>query len=213
MRRIALLFCLLNFVNLYGQDTARVPYSHEYEFSEGLFLTIGQFKDNDPISLNAIVSTLPKTQLDFLTKVTSQNAIQYQDESGKKKTIQTSTVWGYCQNRNLYIFMNGDFNKINLIGSLSLFSAIVVKTTTTPYYSMGMYSSIPTTYKELDQFILDTQSGRVVEFTEQNMEGLLQPDEELYAEYMKLNRHKRNESMFVYLRKFNERNPLYLPVN
>jgi hypothetical protein len=38
-------------------------------------------------------------------------------------------------------------------------------------------------------------------------------DEELYEEYMKLPRKKKRDLMFVYIRKYNERNPLFIPVN
>jgi hypothetical protein len=38
-------------------------------------------------------------------------------------------------------------------------------------------------------------------------------DSQLYEEFMKLPRKKRKDLMFVYIRKFNENNPLYIPEN
>jgi hypothetical protein len=38
-------------------------------------------------------------------------------------------------------------------------------------------------------------------------------DAKLYEEYMQLPRKKKKDLMFVYIRKFNEDNPLYIPAN
>jgi hypothetical protein len=38
-------------------------------------------------------------------------------------------------------------------------------------------------------------------------------DNKLYEEYIQLPRKKKRDLMFVYIRKFNEDNPLYIPVN
>jgi hypothetical protein len=46
----------------------------------------------------------------------------------------------------------------------------------------------------------------------ENTEVVLLRDHELYDEYMRLPKQKKKEQMFLYLRKFNERNPLYIPV-
>jgi len=37
-------------------------------------------------------------------------------------------------------------------------------------------------------------------------------DTELYDEYVQLSRKKKKDLMFVYIRKFNDKNPLYIPV-
>ncbi len=66
---------------------------------------------------------------------------------------------------------------------------------------------------EVKQYIIDFESGKVMEFDMQNTEMLLMKDSQLYEEYIQLPRKKRKDMMFVYIRKFNERNPLYIPVN
>jgi hypothetical protein len=38
-------------------------------------------------------------------------------------------------------------------------------------------------------------------------------DPDLHEEFMRLPNKKKKDLMFVYIRKFNEKNPLYLPVN
>jgi hypothetical protein len=97
-----------------------------------------------------------------------------------------------------------------------------------PYYypSYGNYGSYYSPYgsyyspyrqnsgrNELRQYLIDFDSGKVLEYDVENTELLLMRDPELHEEYMQLPNKKRKDLMFVYIRKFNEKNPLYLPVN
>jgi hypothetical protein len=65
---------------------------------------------------------------------------------------------------------------------------------------------------ELKQYLIEFESGKLLEFDVINTELLLMKDDKLYEEYVQLSRKKKKELMFVYIRKFNENNPLYLPV-
>ena len=65
---------------------------------------------------------------------------------------------------------------------------------------------------ELKQYVIDFESGKVLEFDVDNTELLLMKDSQLYDEYVQLSGKKKKDLMFVYIRKFNEKNPLYLPV-
>ena len=54
--------------------------------------------------------------------------------------------------------------------------------------------------------------GKILEFNVENTELLLMKDNQLYEEYVQLSHKKKKDLMFVYIRKFNEKNPLYIPV-
>lgn len=95
-----------------------------------------------------------------------------------------------------------------------------------PYYypySYGRYYSPYSSYyspyrqnvgrNELRQYIIDFDTGKIMEYDTENTELLLMKDIELYEEYVQLPNKKKKELMFVYIRKFNEKNPLYLPAN
>jgi len=60
---------------------------------------------------------------------------------------------------------------------------------------------------------LDFETGRVYDYDFQSLEVLLMKDPELHDEYAQLRRKKKRQLKFLYLRRFNERNPLYLPQN
>jgi len=81
------------------------------------------------------------------------------------------------------------------------------------YYSpYGYPYNSNTTRNELVQYVIDFESGKILEYDVENTELLLMKDSELYEEYVRLPSKQRKDLMFVYIRKFNERNPLYIPV-
>ena len=65
---------------------------------------------------------------------------------------------------------------------------------------------------ELKQYLIDFESGKTLEFDIDNTELLLMKDNQLYEEYVQLPHKKKNDLKFVYIRKFNDKNPLYIPV-
>ncbi|MDP4222983.1 MAG: hypothetical protein Q8868_06685 [Bacteroidota bacterium] len=90
-----------------------------------------------------------------------------------------------------------------------------------PYYYGNYYSPYGYYYSpyrqnagrnELKQYLIDFESGKVMEYDVENTELLLMKDSQLYEEFVQLSHKKKKELMFVYIRKFDERNPLYIPV-
>ena len=145
-------------------QTNTVAYSRDYEFKEGIFLTLEQFKNNAPILKSAIVSVLPKSQIDFLTQVLEQKTVIYKDSSGSEQKLESASIWGFSQNRTIFINFNNEFNRINVIGTLSLFSAIVVQTPMRNEPIGDMYAIEPT-FQELHQFVFDMQTNKVFDFS------------------------------------------------
>ncbi len=88
-----------------------------------------------------------------------------------------------------------------------------------PYYGRNFYSPYGSYYSpyrntarnELKQYLIDFETGKILEYDVDNAEMLLMKDSQLYEEFVQLPRKKKKELIFVYIRKFNERNPLYLP--
>jgi hypothetical protein len=195
------------FVKLKGSSDS-VPYSREYEFKEGIFLTPERFKANDPIPRSAIVTAIPASQADFLQEVMSYKTITYKDASGTEQKLETATAWGFCQNRTIYLNFNKEFNRVNLIGKV--FHMVAPVTTFVARDPMNYNYAINTTQEELRQFIYDTQTNKIMDFDLKTMEPILQRDKELYDEFMKLSKRKKKEAIFIYLRKYNEKHPLML---
>jgi hypothetical protein len=187
-----------------------VAYTHDYEFREGIFLTVEQFKQNKPIKKSDIISSVPAGQVDFMNEVMSHKIVTYRDSTGKEQQLESSTVWGYCQNRNIYMNFNNDFNRISMVGTVCHLVATI--TTYSSYHDpMNLNYAINNSYDELRQFVFDTRTNKVLDFNVKNMEMILESDKELHAEFMKLSKRKKADSIFVFLRRFNAKHPLYLP--
>jgi hypothetical protein len=205
---ILLLFYFLPTAGICVTDS--VAYSRDYEFKEGIFLNAEQFKNNDPILKSSIISNYPKSQVDFMKQITEQRYITYKAADGTEQKVETMSIWGYAQNRSIFINFNNEFNRINQIGLLSLFTAAVQAPIgyTDPMNTYGINTS-----DEMRQFVFDARTNKAVNFDVHNMELILQDDPELYTEFMKLKKRKKADSIFIFLRRYNEKHPLYLPSN
>ena len=185
-----------------------VPYSRDFEFREGFFPTVYHLKNNEPVPKSKIISNYPKTQSDFMTQVMDAKYVKYIDRDGVEQKIQSANIWGYCQNRTVYINYNGEFTRMNVIGTLCHF--IGKKYTPVGYNDPMNYNYGINTSDDQHQFVFDTESDRIYDFSVSNMEILLARDPQLSAEFALIKRRKKQDFIFVYLRKFNEKHPLYI---
>jgi len=194
-----------------------VKYSPGFRFYDGLYITHQQLVDNSPIPLNRIVSNYNKAGFDFFDKLLADEKISYYDQFGMKKDVKVENLWGFCRRGSVYINWGDDFNRIPVMGSVCHFIAtvtVVDEQYYNPSYGYGYYN-VPTnsTRTEIYQFIMVFALGKVLEYTIENVGILLMSDPELYDEFNALSKKKKNQMKFLYLRKFNEKHPLYIPIN
>lgn len=224
---------------IYGQDKeGMVKYTPDFRFKDGIYLNFDQVKANNPIPKSKILTSTDYNDKDFFKNLMAGEKIYFYDGMGIRQEVEKNSIWGYARNGIIYIQVQGNFNRITFVGNISHFVADVTSYDSryynspygyydpyyypyySPYYSSfyspyGYYSPYRqnSTRNELKQYIIDFESGKVLEFDISNTELLLMKDSQLYEEFMQLPRKKRKELMFVYIRKFNEKNPLYLPEN
>lgn len=60
--------------------------------------------------------------------------------------------------------------------------------------------------------MIDFESGEILEFTLDNTKRILMKDPDLYEQFIREKKSKQKDLMFVYLRKYNEKHQLMLPV-
>ena len=212
-----LLLCLLS---LQGQEEQeRVAYTPEYEFEEGVYANYEQFRNNEPIPKNRIASTHDYKSKDFFELVLRESNLYYYDNLGNKHALPVSEIWGYCRNGFIYIGTEEGFFRITLLGSASHFVASVTSYSG-DYYSpyqnnayYDQYRSSPTAYSttEMRQYLLEFETGRVVEYDVEGVELILMSNTSLHDEFMALSKKKKKQMKFVYIRKFNEQNKMYFP--
>jgi len=222
-----LFFCFTQW-NLYAQSdtTGLVRYTPDYRFADGIFIDFTQVRNNQPIAKSRILTTVDYNDPSFFNQILKQNKIAYFDELGVKQEIATDKIWGFARNGSLYYRIGQNFNRIMIVGSICHFIGTV--TTYNPrYYNPYIYDYYTYPYspyyygypsstmetQEAKQFLMDFETGQVFEYTVKNVEALLIRDPQLYEEFMALSNRKKKQLRFMYIRRFNERNPLYLPAN
>jgi len=228
-------------VNASGQDTTNmVKYTPDFKFNDGIYLSFDQLKTNSPIPKSKLLTSADYNDRDFYTKVFASDKIYFYNELGVREEVAKDQIWGYSRNGVIYVMIQGNFNRITFVGNICHFVAdITTYDSRSNYYSpygyydpyyyspysyypgyggyspygsyYSPYGSTQTSRNELKQYIFDFETGKIVDFSYDNVQLLIMKDATLYEEYVQLPKKKQKELMFVYVRKFNEKNPLYLP--
>ena len=205
----------------FGQvdSTKLEKYSPDFQFKEGVYVNFEQVKNNNPIPKSRIISDSDYNDPDFFNKVLSARKVYFYDNVGNRNSIDVSKLWGYCRNGFIYVQMESGFFRITLIGAISHFIANHTYYSSSYPYAYNYYTdpygtspySQPST--EVRQYILDFNTGRILDYNEESVGILLMQDPELHDEYMSLKKKKMRQMKFMYIRKYNEKHPLYFPQN
>jgi hypothetical protein len=224
-------------LSLFAQDAERemVEFTPDFRFNDGVFMTFEQVKENKPISKAKILTSADYNARDFFKQVFANDNLYFYDALGIRQEVSTEDIWGYARNGILYVQIQGGFNRITYVGNICHFVADITTYDRryygspynyydpyyspysynyySPYYSPYYMPYRPTTVSrnELVQYMIEFETGKLIEYDLKNVELLLMKDTELYYEFMKLSRKKKKQMMFLFLRKYNEKHPLYLP--
>ncbi len=209
------------------QEPVKVKYSPDFQFIDGLYANFEMVLANDPIPPARIVTDLDMFDREFYDKITTAKEIVIYDENGVKQVLNTHEIWGYSRNGILYISVGSAFHRISFVGSICHFVATVTTYNPNyydpyyynPYYSNSYYynrysmpqSNVSST--DLRQYLLDFETGDVMEYDTESVEVLLMKDPELADEYHALRNRKKKQMKFVFIRRYNEKHPLYFPAN
>ncbi|NBC82034.1 MAG: hypothetical protein GVY19_01505 [Bacteroidetes bacterium] len=207
-------------ITLAQADSANhVKYTPDFDFNDGVFLDFEQVTLNNPIPKSRLLTSTDFNSSDFFDELMKNKRIYFYDQVGVKREVIIDQIWGYSRNGVLYKNMQNEFFRITIVGSISHFIAshtsyqdYYTDPYYHPYYGRSVtYSVNPGPVKEMRQYILDFQTGDILEYNFKNVEALLMKDPALHAEYAGLRKKKKKQQKFIYIRKFNERNPLYFP--
>jgi len=207
-------------------DSQMIRYSPEFEFREGLYLDIDDVRNSDPIPLARIVTDLGSYNKDFINEMHSSEKIILYDDYGIRRFIYTNHIWGYAENGRLYMMIGGQFQRIIIQGSISLFTASATthaKTKTSPGDTRANYTPLYSTNnrryyyanvtEERKEYLFDFQSNTIAAYTVEVLEKLLLRDFELLSEYASLRKRDKKDRMAEFIRRYNQNHPLYFPEN
>ncbi|MBA3664424.1 MAG: hypothetical protein H0W61_09475 [Bacteroidetes bacterium] len=204
-----LLFCICCIRGLAQTDS--LLYNENTNLKEGIFLSYTDFRKDDPITKEEIQSNLNKDQLDYFGKVIDQLKFTY-IKNGATYSVESKNMWGFFQNRTLYVNYKEVFYRVPVVGSICYLVAVVE----VPSYYPGIYgpgfgggtgNTMKT--KEIREFIINFYDGIVQELNLDNVELLLSRDQTLYKEFMALKRKKKKEQISRFIKKYNELHPVY----
>lgn len=219
MRFAFIVFCLFSVLQLSAQpDSVRmVKYSRSFRFKEGLYVNHKQMINNKPILKSSIISKFNKNSFDFFEKLIDEGNVKFFDEFGLLQEMDIYELWGFCRKGSVFINWGSDFSRITVMGSICHFVSSV--TVSDPFMFGnevgGAYYGMPASpsQTEIQQFIMEFSTGKVLDYHRENILALLMADPELYDEYNNLKKRKKRELKFLYIRKFNEKHPIYIPNN
>jgi hypothetical protein len=237
----ALIAFAFSYIPVIGQEhEGMVKYTPDFRFKEGIYVNFDQVRANNPIPKAKMLTSMDYNDREFFKKLLESEKLYYYDAMGIRQEIATNSIWGYARNGVLYIQVQETFTRITFVGTICHFVADVTTMDSRyynspyggyydPYYYYSPYSynnyyypygSYYSPYgrnnmtrNELKQYLIDFETGKIMEFNLESTELLLMKDDKLYEEFVRLPRKQKKELMFVYIRKFNEQHPLYIPEN
>ena len=192
----------------------QVAFDLDFRFHDGIYLTFGDFRNNNPVPITHIISHHDIRLPDYMESVTGENIIRYYDNLGTERSVGSHEIWGYAFNGKAFIGYGDGYFRMPMMGTITHFTAAV-----TTYRMMsdpmmmhpGMmpYREVPV--QELRQFVLDMRSGKVLPYAEENVMSLMYTEPDLVREFSALRKKQRQQQLMLFIRRFNERHPLHFP--
>lgn len=191
-------------------DTSRnmVKYTKDFKFKDGIFMNFDEFKNNAPsvTRFELVKDKSSGSDADIYLKYNRP------DTSGNKKKKESEQCFGFSKNGVLY-FSNGNngFYRMFIVGALSHFLLTEISNAV-DYGYYGYTASINMSTPVTTESVLNFETGIYFDFTYRNFKDFLkQHDQDLLAE---LEKSKNKKDMIHYfLLKYNEKHPIYFPVN
>jgi len=206
---------ILSANTLFSQEidtlSIKIKYTPAFKFEDGIFLNFDRVLHNKPVSKSQIITSLSLQSPVFFEEILKENDIKFIDKAGNTTKINISEIWGYSNKGVLFINYTGSFNRIPGIASLTHFSSYVTVSDIEyePYGYSGMQMT-PATRTELRQYLLNFETGEIFDYQVSEVEILLMKDTELYAEFSNLSKRNKRKLMYLYVRKFNDKHPVFL---
>ena len=179
----------------------------KFNFKDGVYLSIEEYKNNQPsLPFNRFCQKDGSTLFDFKLEPT----LYYRNDTNGVSPLSSSSLFGYAHYGNFYIKVDylkqSYFARLVVIGALCHFVCEVQQSTVDYYYNTPRYTTA------MLQFALDHETGKVVPFNQESFLVFLQRDKELYDEFTLLPKKKKKDLTFFYLRKYNQKHPVYFPL-
>ncbi|MFM1874462.1 MAG: hypothetical protein RL266_199 [Bacteroidota bacterium] len=217
----------------------QLQYTSDFVFKEGIYLSFQDFQNNKPVPLTYLISDLDIRSENYIDQLVLQDSIHYYDHQLEQRSIATEKVWGYCKRNRVFMAFGAkqsynnpdffDFYPLLNIGAISYLTATEAyyrNVTTGPQMGIGfrdpMFSEQMTvTESGQVQLLLEFRSGRVMvvgrgelrSVPPEMVSELIAEDRSLRIEFEALSIKDQKQKGMFFIRRYNERNPIYFPVS
>jgi hypothetical protein len=194
----------------FAQDSAR--YSPGMHLEEGIYFSFDQFRKNQPLPSLELVSKSGRGEPDFIRQTVARNEIIWKDSAGKEQKIPAKNIWGISENGSVHIMIDGRLIKLIGLNTLTHFLKEEYVRPSFNAFDNGGFGAMRMGGSYLRELVFDARNGSVSGFEPDDLAEILSSDAELLNEYSRLKKRNRRNQRFMYLRRFNERHPLYFPL-
>ncbi len=190
-----LVLLLLQSFQLFGQIDDERMYQLGFDFQEGVYLSLEEFRRNSPSYQRSIEKD-------------DANLYMESDTSAEMILVDPEKIWGFCISDNIYISYDNAYWKLINIGTLSHFSAILVSS----FQTVDAFGFPVTQYsKSLQHLFIDVRDGQIYALTDEQLIPFMEEEPILEHRYKRIKRRKTND-LIQALKDYNEFFPLELPV-
>ena len=190
MRHLSIILIILKSNVLFGQSDS-VLFNHEFKFKDGIYTQNIEVLINEPKYSRHDV----EAKVDVLF---GKMKFYYLRESSKKEPI-TDSIFAYVEQGILRVYYKNQFHKLILKGPISTFY-----TETTTKYSSGYVN------KNDKLYFVDLLTGKIDRLTPDNIDSVIKRDGELYLKFSNISESKKRKTLYSYILKYNQNNPLYI---
>jgi hypothetical protein len=177
-------------LNLFGQSDSTL-FDNTFKFKDGVYRTYKELLKNEPKYLNYRIDAKADGLFGKITFVIYDQMLNMQPFE--------DSVFAYVNNGTLAIFYMNHFYKLILKGTISTFYIETI----------NVYSSGYTT-KDDKLFFVDLMTGTIDKLNPSNINEFIKRDNELYSTYSTASESKIRKTLYSFILKYNQRNPLYI---
>ncbi len=225
MRFLYLTICTL--LSILSAQAQMDIHSNATSYQDGIYASYEEFLSNAP-SISFHDFDIKWGDSKYFNQLKIKKIKKRNVSKKKERSVNTSSFWGICVNgiphiqygfvRNYKIkFGNNagskdsqvNFTRIRIIGNICHFN---IEDFFSAKNSIAGLSSSRATYDDAKmvrkQMIMKLATGQVADFNEHSFMAFIKDDSNLYSHFLK--NDKKEAKIFLYLQKYNQRNPFTL---
>jgi len=216
MKHMCFVISLFSVFYAVAQDS--IQYDSDFEFYDGLYMSFEDFKNDNPISFDKVISTLSVNDPLLIDGLLREKSFRYKDGLGEIREMLVNEIWGFAWHGRPFVRLNAinymgivsnlgklrqgrnEYGNFTEIGSISIVQVNMLMSN--PIYSA----------QQTGQFLFSMKTGNLMPYGTFNAKEMFADDQELLIAFKSLGSvEKQEQQLFLFIRRYNERHPLYFP--